>query len=65
MSKSLEEERNSIIELLELHKVDYLMYRGSSFSQITGELLWAKDDALAYAEGIDSAIAIIKARGDK
>ena len=65
MSNSLEDERNSIIELLELHKVDYLIYRGSSFSQTTGELLWAKDDAMAYAEGIDSAIGIIKSRGDK
>ena len=65
MSNELEDERNSIIELLELHKKDYLIYRGASFSQITGELFWAKDDAMAYAEGIDSAIAIIKGRGDK
>jgi hypothetical protein len=63
--KAVTWERKQLIELLEGHKKDYLIYRGSSFSQITGELLWAKDDAMAYAEGIDSAIAIIKNRMPK
>lgn len=51
---------NKLIKDLEAHKKDYLIYRGSSFNQITGELMWAKDDAEAYAEGMDSAIAMIK-----
>jgi hypothetical protein len=48
-----------LIEKLELTKTNYLIYRGSSFGA-DGNLLWAKDDAIAYAEGIDAAIKIIK-----
>jgi hypothetical protein len=48
-----------LIEKLKLTKVNYLIYRGSSFDA-EGNLLWAKDDAMAYAEGIDAAIKIIK-----
>ena len=48
-----------LIEKLELTKVNYLIYRGSSFDA-EGNLLWAKDDAMAYAEGIDASIKIIK-----
>ena len=55
---------NKIIKDLELHKFEYLKYRGSSFS-LTGELFWAKDDAVAYAEGIDYAITMIKGEGIK
>lgn len=51
---------NKLIRDLEENKKDYLMYRGSSFDSVTGELFWAKDDALAYSEGIDNAIAMIK-----
>lgn len=60
--KAVSYERKQLIKLLEERKKDYLIYRGSSFSQVTGELLWAKDDAQAYAEGIDETIAIIKSR---
>lgn len=63
--KSVAAERKQLIKLFEEHKKDYLMYRGSSFSQVTGELLWAKDDAESYAEGIDSAIALIQNRMPK
>jgi hypothetical protein len=49
----------NIIKDIEAHKVAYLKYRGSSFDK-EGNLLWAKDDAMAYAEGLDAAILIIK-----
>lgn len=51
--------KTKLIEKLELTKTNYLIYRGSSFDS-KGNLLWAKDDALAYTEGIDAAIKIIK-----
>jgi hypothetical protein len=54
-----------INELFEKHKKDYLVYRGSSFHKDTGELMWAKDDAMAYAEGIDEVIKLIKERMPK
>ena len=63
--KAVAWERKQLIDILESHKNDYLISRGSSFSQITGELLWAKDDALAYSEGIDEAINLIKNRMPK
>ena len=63
--KAVAFERKQLIELFEQHKKDYLFDRGSSFSQVTGELLWAKDDAMAYAEGIDSVISIIQERMPK
>ena len=43
--------------LTKLNK-DYLVYRGSSFDS-QGNLLWAKDDALSYSEGLNAAIKII------
>lgn len=49
---------NQLIEKIELAKTDYLIYRGSSFGA-EGKLLWAKDDAMAYAEGMDYALNII------
>ena len=52
-------DKTKLIEKLELTKINYLIYRGSSFDA-NGNLLWAKDDASAYAEGIDAAIKIIK-----
>ena len=51
-SKSIAAERKQLIELFEKHKHDYLVYRGSSFNE-DKTLYWAKDDAMAYAEGID------------
>lgn len=63
--KAVAWERKQLIKLLEEHKKDYLIFRGSSFSQVTGELLWAKEDAEAYAQGMDSAIAMIKDRMPK
>ena len=59
--KSIAAERNQLIELFENTKKEYLVYRGSSFNG-DGTLYWAKDDAMAYAEGIDIAINIIKDR---
>ena len=58
-SKSISAERKQLIELFEKHKHDYLVYRGSSFDA-DGNLLWAKDDAEAYSEGIDFVIQLIK-----
>ena len=55
-------ELKHIRERLIDHDIEYLKYRGSSFDSITGELLWAKDDALAYHEGIMYAIKIIEDR---
>ena len=55
-------ELNKIRELLIDHDVEYLKYRGSSFDSVTGELLWAKDDALAYHEGIMYAIRLIESK---
>jgi hypothetical protein len=49
----------NIIRDIEAHKFLYLKYRGSLFDT-NGNLLWAKDDAMAYVEGLDAAIRIIK-----
>ena len=62
--KSVAAERNQLIELFQKTKNDYLVYRGSSFNE-DGSLFWAKDDALAYAEGIDAIIELIKDRMPK
>jgi hypothetical protein len=60
-SKSIAAERKQLIELFEKHKHDYLVYRGSSFDE-DGNLFWAKDDAMACAEGIDEVVKLIKDR---
>lgn len=61
-TKAVAWERKQLVSLLEEHKKDYLVYRGSSFDQNTDELMWAKDDAQAYADGIDMTINLIKDR---
>jgi hypothetical protein len=48
-----------LIVILNKLKKDYLVYRGSSFDE-NGTLIWAKDDALSYAEGLTAAIEIIQ-----
>ena len=63
-SKSIAAERKQLIDLFEKHKQKYLIYRGSSFDQ-DNNLMWAKDDAMAYAEGIDEVIKLIKERMPK
>lgn len=63
-SKAVAWERKQLIEIFEKHKHEYLVYRGSSFNK-DGTLFWAKDDAEAYAEGIDSVINLIKDRMPK
>ncbi len=60
-SKAVAYERKQLIELFEQTKHDYLVYRGSSFNE-DGTLYWAKDDAMSFAEGIDSVIELIKER---
>jgi hypothetical protein len=60
-TKSVKYEREQLIDLFEQHKKEYLIYRGGSFNE-DGTLFWAKDDAMAYAEGIDAVIEIIKSR---
>jgi len=63
-SKAIAFERKQLIELFEKTKHDYLVYRGSSFNK-DGTLYWAKDDAMSFAEGIDSVIELIKERMPK
>lgn len=63
-AKAVAFERKQLIKLFEQHKHDYLVYRGSSFDK-DGNLLWAKDDAEGYAEGIDEVIKIIQDRMPK
>jgi len=53
--KAVAQERKDIIEFIESHKLEYLKYRGSSFDA-DGNLLWAKDDAEAYAEALDLVV---------
>ena len=62
--KAVAFERKQLIELMLGHKQEYLVYRGSSFDA-EGNLFWAKDDAMAYAEGIDAVIELIKDRMPK
>jgi len=64
-AKAVAFERNELIKLLIDHDVEYLKYRGSSFDSITGELYWAKDDAMAYHEGIQYVINLIEDRKPK
>ena len=54
-------ERNNLIELILLHKMEYLIYRGSSFDS-EGKLLFAKDDAQAYSEALDYVVNLIDSR---
>jgi hypothetical protein len=63
-SKAVAWERKQLIQLIEEHKLEYLKYRGSSFDK-DWHLLWAKDDALAYSEGLDKVIEIIEERKPK
>jgi hypothetical protein len=63
-AKAVAFERKQLIELFEKTKHDYLVYRGSSFNE-DGTLYWAKDDAMSFAEGIDSVIELIKERMPK
>ncbi len=62
--KSIAAERKQLIKLLEEHKKEYLIYRGSSFNE-DGTLYFAKDDAAAYAEGIQKVVELIKDRMPK
>lgn len=63
-AKAVAFERKDLIAKLEEHKIDYLQYRGSSFNE-DGTLNWAKDDATAYAEGIEYVIELIQERMPK
>ena len=63
-TKSISAERKQIIEILLIKKAEYLIYRGSLFDN-EGNLMWAKDDAQAYADGIDMAINLIQDRMPK
>lgn len=62
--KAVAWERKQLIQLLEVTKKEYLEYRGSSFNE-DGTLFWAKDDALSYAEAIDTVINLITERMPK
>jgi hypothetical protein len=63
-TKSVSAERKQLIEILLVKKAEYLIYRGSSFDA-EGNLMWAKDDAQAYADGIDMVIKVIEDRMPK
>ena len=63
-AKAVANERKQLIQLMEKMKLDYQIYRGSSFDK-DGNLLWMKDDVESYSEGIDNAISIIKERMPK
>ena len=63
-TKAVAWERKQLIKLLEDYKNEYLIHRGSSIDA-DGNLIWAKDDAWEYAEGIDKAIEFIKDRMPK
>jgi hypothetical protein len=60
-AKAVAFERKQLLQLINEHKKEYLEYRGSSFDE-EGNLLWAKDDALAYAEGLDKISLLIEDR---
>jgi hypothetical protein len=62
--KAVAFERKSLLEEIDRIKLEYLHYRGSSFDQ-EGNLMWAKDDALSYAEGMDRVSELIKDRMPK
>ena len=64
-AKAVAFERKQLIQLLTEHDIEYLKYRGSSFDSDTGELMWAKDDAMAYHEGIQYMIKLIEDRMPK
>jgi hypothetical protein len=57
-------ERTQVIQLINKNKIEYLKDRGSSFDK-KGNLLWAKDDAMAYSDGMDKAISILIEREQK
>lgn len=62
--KAVAWERKQLIQLISDHKKEYLEYRGSSFDK-EGNLLFAKDDAMAYSEGLDQIILLINERMPK
>lgn len=47
-----------LIDILNKLRIDYLRYRGSAFDN-DNNVLWAKDDAASFAEGLGIAIKII------
>jgi hypothetical protein len=59
--KAVAWERKQLLQLINIHKKEYLEYRGSSFDK-EGNLLWAKDDAMAYSEGLDKILLLIEDR---
>lgn len=63
-SKAVAQERKQLLQLINDHKKEYLEYRGSSFDK-EGNLLWAKDDALSYTEGLDYIAVLIQERMPK
>lgn len=62
--KAVKWERKQIVELVLGHRNEYLIDRGSSFD-IDNNLMWAKDDALAYCEALDYVVELINNRNPK
>lgn len=63
-AKAVSFERKTLIEEILKAQKEYLKYRGGSFNE-DGTLYWAKDDAMAYAEGMDAVIELIRSRMPK
>lgn len=63
-TKAVSWERKQLIQLINEHKKEYLESRGSSFDK-EGSLVWAKDDALSYSEGLDWVSLLIQERMPK
>lgn len=63
--KAAKWERNQIIELIKTHRLAYLEYRGGSFDKDSGDLIWAKEDALTYIEALDKIVTRIEERNPK
>lgn len=59
--KAVAWERKQLIKILKDHRLEYLQYRGSSFDSDLN-LIWAKDDVMAYVEALDYAILEIENR---
>jgi hypothetical protein len=62
--KAVKWERKQLVTIIKQTQKEYLEYRGSSFDG-AGNLLWAKDDAMTYCEGLDKVIELIESRNPK
>jgi hypothetical protein len=59
MSRGMVMEQYKIYKQLQDRKREYLEYRGASLDK-HGNLLWAKEEVVTWAEAFDEAMAIVK-----